>query len=231
MSVSAWLQAAIKEFGGHEDVVGMNLQAVVDAAAQLTKDIVALKEGCKGWKCGISLEGPLTKLTAAREAVSATLHSMSRYEVVFTGLRAKASVAVALEKKQFEDVRDSISKAMRATGVPAALAKAIAEFYLQGLSKSGHPEASYELTGATLDPEAFNRVLLFPWRDFPDQNETPMHPLLRTFWSTNLGMAQNKVTEKVKLMVEKGANDYHVSLGTEAFKFSPENCDVFTGPS
>ena len=170
----SYIDNATSEYGGHPDIKGLPLADKKAQAEVLIKTTGTLADQGKAALCPWDFAEPFRKFTETHAKVQNSLQEMQRYRTVFEGASKKISAQKAADASIKKTSRDAKSRALRASAVPASLAKAGADF-LQDIEDDKSIVSPHTLLpGAQLAPQLFDKIVLVRY------SSTPVEGILRS---------------------------------------------------
>jgi len=217
-AVGDYIQEIMTTFATNETIKGLPLLAFKQKAIDLCAAINALQSGVATWTLTLDFATNRTAILAVSDRVDELMAQVARYETCFHGvekeeLSQKESTTLAHTK-----ARDAISRGLRAAGIPASLAKVIADSYT---SPPGAETMYVVPTSATvISVDALRQPLLLEYKADAIEGESYLHKSARDFFTAALAPAQEKVAQKTKTMFENGTRHYHCLLEAPVFQWN-----------
>jgi len=212
------LKGILAKWGETETVKALPLQTLIDEAHAIFKQIADFQANTSTWKVPFTYEQERVTLLAIDDAVKRGLKSLQRYMTVFTGLEKTVAAETAKKEKDYKDVRDSISRALRAGTVPAAIAKVLADFMTMVEEKR-----AVGLVDVAEHPtkDSMNGCILVRFCDAPAPDAVWVKANTSFHFKNNLDLAEAKVVEKIPMMKEKPCYHYHCTLdGSKPYQWN-----------
>jgi len=222
----------VKQLGAdHPDVKALPTTSTSHELACVLVGLKSLASSTATWPYPLPFKDKRSEYHALYTRMHTAKQSVTRFFIVFDGIKHSKELVVATEMEDVRNLRDKISKWMRTYGcVPAALAKAAAD-WLSFPSAKANPLALACVQGDALSkPETWREPVFVQWRLAEHAECTYLHNNFRDFMTTTADAIVAKAEEKIPVMLERKPPNRHyfcVMPGVGDLKLNGPDCKPF----
>ena len=133
----------------------MPIDSLITSVNALELRLTAAQLALSSWQNPIGLEPYKAEIESFQKDIDAILHRTTRYDECFDGFSKDAAITASEELAESRDNHDKCSRALRAQGVPAVVAKAGAE--ILHLVDPERPPLQFSIALAPCEPVSIER--------------------------------------------------------------------------